>query len=244
MALKYIRATKIYESSHLGRTTRNVGISGLDLEILRGETFGILGLNGSGKTTTIKLGLGLLNPTEGSVGVFGQNPKDSKTLKDVGYLPELPYFYPYLTPEESLLFYGRLSGIPEGELSGKIGRVLEKVGLAAHVSKKVSEFSKGMLQKLGLAQAVLHDPKLIFLDEPVSGLDPLAIREMRTLLSELRKEGKTLFLSSHSISEVEKLCDRVGILVQGELKRIVEHKEWEGQSGRLEEIFVETVTSS
>lgn len=243
-ALSFHKAAKTYVRSHLGRTTTSRGVEDLDLVVAEGEVLGLLGLNGSGKTTTMKLALGLLFPTRGEVRLFGRPPQDPEALRQVGYLPELPYFYPYLTPEEALRFYGELSGLVRPELAGRIADTLDKVGLYPHRRRRLSEFSKGMLQKLGLAQAILHRPRLVILDEPVSGLDPLAIREMRELTLALNRSGMALFLSSHSISEVERVCHRVGILVEGRLVRTVSHDEWAGEAGRLEEIFVETVRPS
>lgn len=240
-ALSYKAVIKDYVSSHLGRVTRTRGLDGLTLKIGKGEIFGLLGLNGSGKTTTMKLALGLLEITEGEVRVFGHAPGSIAALRKIGYLPELPYFYPFLTPEESLQFYGRLSGLSSPELPERIREVLEKVGLAKAAGRQAKEFSKGMLQRLGLAQAILHDPSLIVLDEPVSGLDPLAVHDVRGLLKSLNEEGQTLLLSSHSISNVESLCHRVGILVAGRLVAVVGQSEWQGKPGTLENIFVDAV---
>ncbi|MCX5794734.1 MAG: ABC transporter ATP-binding protein [Elusimicrobia bacterium] len=240
-ALEFRSVTKTYLRSHLGRTTRSRGIVDLDWTVPEGESFGLLGLNGSGKTTTFKLALGLLRPTSGEVRILGRSPADAVALAAVGFLPELPYFYPFLTPREALRLYGRLSGLHEGELPDRISRTLRLVGLAEHGSRRMGEFSKGMVQRVGLAQAVLHDPQLIILDEPVSGLDPLAVKEFRELLAELRGRGKTLVVSSHSISELEKICDRVGILKEGRLVRVIAHREWEAASEGLEGLFVETV---
>lgn len=241
IALEYKDVLKDYESSHLGRVTRTRGLEGLSLAVRKGEIFGLLGLNGSGKTTTMKLALGLLQITKGSVKIFGSDPGTQDALKKVGYLPELPYFYPYLTPRESLEFYGRLSSVPPGELTARIDEALQKVGLTHAAQRLAQTFSKGMLQRLGLAQAILHKPSLIILDEPVSGLDPLAVHDFRELLKQLNEDGQTLLMSSHSISNVESLCDRVGILVKGRLVKIVEKDAWRGQPGSLEKIFVETV---
>ncbi|MFA6003617.1 MAG: ABC transporter ATP-binding protein [Elusimicrobiota bacterium] len=240
-ALDFKSVTKTYSRSHLGRTTRTRGIVELSLSVPEGESFGLLGLNGSGKTTTFKLALGLLRPTSGEVRIIGRPPADAVVLAHVGFLPELPYFYPFLSPAEALRFYGRLSGLGGSELSGRIAQVLELVGLAAQRDRRMGDFSKGMVQRVGLAQAVLHDPKLIILDEPVSGLDPLAIKEFRDLLGVLRGQGKTLIVSSHSISELERLCDRVGILKDGRLTRTIAHTEWESAPEGLEGLFIEAV---
>jgi ABC-2 type transport system ATP-binding protein len=239
--LRFEAVTKVYLRSHLGRTTRSRGITGVSLELKAGEVFGLLGLNGQGKTTTMKLSLGLLEPTEGRIRIFGQEPRSLKALSQIGYLPELPYFYPYLTPREALAFYGSLSKMQPSVLRSRISDVLADVGLLSAADRKAREFSKGMLQRLGLAQAMLHQPNLYVLDEPVSGLDPLAIAEFRDLLVELKRAGKALLISSHSISEVERVCDRAAILKEGRLVRVVEAAEWADAPGRLEDIFVETV---
>lgn len=240
-ALEFEDVRKVYVTPGLFRHRRTTGLDGLTLRIRTGEFFGLLGLNASGKTTSMKLALGLLKPSSGAVRLFGRDPAERSTLHRAGFLPELPYFYSHLTPEEALRFYGRLSGLSNRTLDGAVGPVLRRVGLEARRSQRVAEFSKGLRQRLGLAQALLHDPGLLILDEPVSGLDPLAIREVRELLNALRGEGKTVFLSSHSISEVENLCDRVGILRTGRLVRVVERAEWQGRSGALEEILVGAV---
>lgn len=229
LALEFDNVAKTYVRSHLGRDTVTRGVEALSLAVPRGEAFGLLGLNGSGKTTTFKLALGLLRPTQGRVSVLG--------LDKIGYLPELPYFYSYLTPRETLRFYGRLSGV--SDLEDRVKSVLEQVKLTPHADRRVGDFSKGMVQRVGLAQAILHDPELIILDEPVSGLDPLAIKEFRNLLAALSERGRTLIVSSHSISEVEKVCHRVGVLKDGRMARLMKQDEWRGPG--LESLFVETV---
>ncbi|MBI5622658.1 MAG: ABC transporter ATP-binding protein [Elusimicrobia bacterium] len=236
--LRFRDVTKTYVSSHLGRTRTVRGVSELDFEVRRGEVFGLLGLNGSGKTTTFKLALGLLSPTQGEVSVLGLRPRDPRALAGLGFLPELPWFPGFMTPQEILRFYGGLSGLPDAEIPGRVARVIERVGLGAAAGRRIAEFSKGMVQRVGLAQAILHDPALVVLDEPVSGLDPLAIKDFRDLLVELNAKGKTILVSSHSISELEKLCHRVGILKDGRLARVLQAQDW---SGGLEERFIETV---
>ncbi|MBI4375887.1 MAG: ABC transporter ATP-binding protein [Elusimicrobia bacterium] len=240
-ALSFKGVGKTYRRSHLGRTYLSRGVEGLDLDIARGEAFGLLGLNGSGKTTTFKLALGLLRPTMGEVSTLGLPPFSPQALSRVGFLPELPYFYPFLTPEESLIFYGRLSGLDPAGLKRRVAEALELVGLSSHSRRRIAELSKGTVQRLGLAQAVIHDPELIILDEPVSGLDPLAIRDFRDMLQRLSDRGKTLVISSHSISELEKLCHRVGILKDGRLARLLTQQDWRSAPGGLEDLFVETV---
>lgn len=234
--------TKIFRRSHLGRVRQTVGVENLALSIQEGEVYGLLGLNGSGKTTTIKLLLGLLEPSSGRVEVAGHSPEEPEARRTIGYLPEVPYFYRHLSAREVLLFYGRLSGLPSKTLSGRIDRVLSDVRLLENAHRPMREYSKGMLQRTSLAQALLHDPKILFFDEPVTGLDPLGLKEMRDMISELNRRGKTILFSSHSISEAEKLCHRVGIMVRGRLAREVSRSEWEKDPGRLEALFVETVS--
>ncbi len=233
--------TKVYRRSHLGKIAITPGVSNLTLEVRPGEVFGLLGLNGAGKTTTIKLLLGLLFPTKGHVRLFGQTLPQLAVMNRVGYLPELPSFYKYLTVVELLELYATLSDLPRQTLTKRIPRVIDQVGLGPHQKKRLREFSKGMLQRAGLAQALLHDPSLLVLDEPVSGLDPLGLKEMRQLLEDLNKDGKTIFFSSHIISEAEKLCDRVGILHQGQLAAIIPRSEWKKEPGSLEKQFLKTI---
>jgi ABC-2 type transport system ATP-binding protein len=241
IAIEYKGATKIYSSSHLGKVTKVCGLDSLNLKISKGEVFGILGLNGAGKTTSIKLLFGLIFPTSGTISILENKAGSDSAKRKIGYLPELPYFYSYLTPLESLRFYARLSGMTKKEIGENIEKTLKKVGLLEHKDKKLSGFSKGMLQRMGLAQALLHNPDILVLDEPVSGLDPLAVYEIRDIFLKLKEEGKTIFLSSHSISEVEKICDRVGILKSGKLVATISQNEW-SQAG-LEKLFIETVKS-
>ncbi|MBN1621150.1 MAG: ABC transporter ATP-binding protein [Endomicrobiales bacterium] len=241
-AIQTSNLTKIYKRKHLWNTYTTRGVEDLSLDINEGEIFGLLGLNGSGKTTTIKLILGLLKPTEGGISVFGSSVPSRDTLKYIGYLPEVPYFYRYLTAFEILKFYGNLSGIENTE--EKAEKMLEVVGLGSWRNKRLSEFSKGMVQRVGIAQSLLHDPKILIFDEPVSGLDPLAVQEIRNLIIKLKSQGKTLFLSSHLISEVEKVCDRVGILVKGKLVQTLSQAEWSKKEGELENIFVDKVEGS
>jgi ABC-2 type transport system ATP-binding protein len=228
----------------LGRTLLSRGVEELSFEVRRGEVFGLLGLNGSGKTTAIKLVLGLLFPTSGSIRVLGENVPSTVAQRKIGYLPEVPYFYRNLTPVEVLTLYGSLSQVDPRKLSARVDEVLGIVRMDHARKKTMKEFSKGMLQRIGLAQAILHDPELLILDEPVTGLDPLGIRQSRQLVKDLNTAGKTVFFSSHSISELEKLAHRVGILIEGKLARTLERSEWENKQGRLEELFVDTLEKS
>ncbi len=233
--------SKVYRRSHLGRLTLTPGVENLSLELREGEVFGLLGLNGAGKTTTIKLLLGLLFPNQGRVRLFGQDLPNLAIMNHVGYLPEIPNFYKYLTITELLGLYATLSDLPRRTLEERIPDVIKRVGLLPHIQKHLREYSKGMLQRAGLAQALLHDPKLLLLDEPVSGLDPLGLKELRQLLLDLNQQGKTIFFSSHIISEAEKLCHRVGVLHQGRLVGIIEKAEWEHSPGQLEKRFLEVI---
>jgi ABC-2 type transport system ATP-binding protein len=241
-ALVFEGVGKTYEYSHLGRTTLTRGLEELSLTIAAGEAFGLLGLNGSGKTTTFKLALGLLRPTKGAVRVLGKAPLDPQAQAATGYLPELPYFPPFQTPRQALRFYGGLSGLRGDRLEGRIESALATVKLKDRADAKIGSLSKGLTQRVGLAQALLHDPKLLVLDEPVSGLDPLAIKEFRDTLQALHAAGKTVLISSHSIVELEKLCQRVAVLKEGRLLGLLERKDWDGAAGGLEGLFVEMVT--
>jgi len=240
--IAYQSAAKTYVRRHLWTARCRTGLSGLTLDVRQGEIFGLLGLNGAGKTTAMKLALGLLEPTAGSVRIFGYEPSSSTAKALCGYMPELPYIYSYLTPAQALAFYGRLSGITEPQLGRRVSEVLRQTGLSAASGERLSGFSKGMLQRVALGQAILHRPSLLVLDEPVSGLDPLAVRDFRDLINGLNGAGTTVFLSSHSISQVEKLCHRVGIMKAGRLQKLVSRETWESAPGGLEQIFVDTVT--
>jgi len=210
---------------HLG-IGRTVAIECLDLEVGRGEVFGLLGPNGAGKTTTLKLMLGLLRPDRGEILLGGRPPSDPRARARVGYLPENPYFYDYLTAEEFLDFYGRLQGLGAAVRRATIRRTLERVGLTGRGRLALRKFSKGMTQRLGLAQAIQHDPDLVILDEPMSGLDPVGRREVRDLILALKSAGKTVFFSSHILQDAESVCDRIAILQRGRLR----------SSGRLRDL--------
>lgn len=195
-------------------------LKALDLEIHRGEVFGLLGPNGSGKTTTMKLLLGLLFPTSGDVLVMGKSASDVSKNERIGYLPEESYLYKFLNAEETLNFYGRLFRIPGPVRRQKVGQLINMVGLESAKKRQLKEYSKGMARRLGLAQALINDPDLILLDEPTSGLDPIGTRNMKDLILELKAQGKTVIMSSHLLDDVEDICDRIGILHQGELKEL------------------------
>lgn len=191
----------------------------VSLTVRENEIYGFLGPNGAGKTTTIKTILGLIFPDSGTISIFGKDYTDISTRKYIGYAPEQPYFYEYLTAYEFLKFYGSLFNISTNELKRRIPVLLEMVGLIGKESLQLRKFSKGMLQRIGLAQALINDPKFLILDEPMSGLDPIGRREIRDLILALRKSGKTVFFSTHILSDVEMICDKVAIIINGEIRK-------------------------
>jgi ABC-2 type transport system ATP-binding protein len=192
----------------------------LQLTVDEGEIFGFLGPNGAGKTTTLKILMGLVFPTAGTARILGHEWTDHAIKAQIGFLPEQPYFYDYLTAHELLAYYAQLSGVPGKDRKRRIDEVLQRVGLTDVKGVQLRKFSKGMLQRAGIAQAILHDPKLVFFDEPMSGLDPLGRREVRDLMEQLKQEGKTVFFSTHILSDAEALCDRVAIIHKGELRGV------------------------
>jgi ABC-2 type transport system ATP-binding protein len=192
----------------------------LDLKVEEGEIFGFLGPNGAGKTTTLKLLMGLIFPTAGSARILGMAVDDPGMKAQIGFLPEQPYFYDYLTARELLEYYGQLSGVEAKQRWSRVNEVLQRVGLPDVGGVQLRKFSKGMLQRVGIAQAILHDPRIVFLDEPMSGLDPMGRREVRDLMEQLKHEGKTVFFSTHILSDAEALCDRVAIIHLGELRSV------------------------
>ena len=195
-------------------------LKALDLEIRQGEIFGLLGPNGSGKTTTIKLLLGLLFPTSGQALVFGKDATDVSKNERLGYLPEESYLYRFLNAEETLDFYGRLFDMPAAVRRKRTSELIDLVGLNWAKRRQLKEYSKGMARRIGLAQALINDPELILLDEPTSGLDPIGTREMKDLILRLKSQGKTVLMSSHLLADVQDVCDRIAILHQGELKEL------------------------
>ncbi|HET9741415.1 MAG TPA: ABC transporter ATP-binding protein [Terriglobales bacterium] len=200
------------------RKKQKTGLKDLHLEVPSGEIFGFLGPNGAGKTTTLKLLMGLIFPTAGTARILGRDWRDPSVRARIGFLPEQPYFYDHLTPTELLNYYGALSGVSAADRRLRIPRLLERVGLAGQERVQLRKFSKGMLQRVGIAQAVLHEPEIVFLDEPMSGLDPLGRREVREFIQSLNREGKTIFFSTHILSDAEALCDRVAVVNRGELR--------------------------
>ena len=221
-AMPAIETFQLEKSYSVGfwRKRRVSGLKPLTLAVERGEVFGYLGPNGAGKTTTLKLLMGLIFPTAGTARILGKEISDPGMKLQIGFLPEQPYFYDYLTASELLTYYAQLSDVCGKDRSRRVQEMLARVGLAASARVQLRKFSKGMLQRVGIAQAILHDPKVVFLDEPMSGLDPLGRREVRDLIQSLKDEGKTVFFSTHILSDAEALCDRVAILHKGELRGV------------------------
>ena len=202
-------------------------VDGVSLRIMPGEVYGLIGPNGSGKSTTMKALLGLLAPTAGTCKIFGKDSLKVDSRNDVGFLPENPYFYKHLSGVETLRFYGRLCGLGGGDLAERVDELLKLVDLEDARDRRIGGYSKGMLQRIGLAQALVQHPRLVILDEPTAGVDPVGSREIRDLILKLREEGITVFLCSHLLEQVQEVCDRVGIIFKGRLIR----------EGRLEELI-------
>ena len=213
--------TKAIEIKNLVKQYKKVtAVNNISLDVYEGEIFGFLGPNGAGKTTTIKTLLGLIFPTSGEVLVLGKPAGDIDIKEKISYLPESPYFYEHMTANEVVGFYGSLFGLSGAAKQKRVDQLLELVGLNQTGKKPLRSFSKGMLQRVGIAQALINDPKILFFDEPTSGLDPVAHRDIRDLILHLKSEGRTIFLSSHQLSDVELVCDRVSILHGGKIRRL------------------------
>ena len=227
-----IKAEGLKKTFRVGFRRKEIeALKGLDLEIEKGEIFGFLGPNGAGKTTTIKILVGLIKPSAGKAWVMNQPVGTVSAREKLGFLPEQPYFYDYLTGEEFLNFCSRFFPFTEQERKKRINHLLELVGLERARDLALRKYSKGMLQRIGLAQALINDPELVILDEPLTGLDPIGRKEMRDLISQLGKENKTVFFSTHILSDVEVICDRVGIIHQGKLLGV----------GLLEDLYKKTI---
>jgi ABC-2 type transport system ATP-binding protein len=209
--------TKLYSVPM--RRQKVVAVKDLNIEVPEGQVFGLIGPNGSGKSTTLKILLGLVTPTHGSTKIFGEDSRDYRSHRDVGFLPENPYFYKYLTAVETLRFYGKICGMGGKSLDARIDKLLALVGMEDARHRRVGGYSKGMLQRIGLAQALIQDPRLLILDEPTAGVDPLGSRQIRDLILELKSQGKTVLLTSHLLEQVQEVCDRVGIMARGKLMR-------------------------
>src|ERR1700756_847944 len=218
-AIEIENLTKDYPFGFL-HLRKKTSLEGLTMSVQAGEVFGFLGPNGAGKSTTIKLLVGLIFPTAGTARILGKSISDISMHADIGYLPEQPYFYDYLTAAELLDYFARFHDLPAQERKLRVDRMLKKVGLETARKIQLRKYSKGMLQRVGLAQAILHDPKVVILDEPMSGLDPVGRREVREMIQQMRSEGKTVFFSTHILSDADALCDRVAIIYQGELRGV------------------------
>jgi len=224
-AIGIAHVTKVYPTPFRRRVT--VALHDLNLEIAPGEVYGLLGPNGSGKSTTLKIILGLISPTRGSVTIFGRDNSVVAARREIGFLPENAYFHKFLTGAETLRFHAKLSGLRGGETTARVKELLATVGLTGARDARLSTYSKGMLQRIGLAQALIHNPKLLVLDEPTAGVDPAGSRDIQDLIASLKNRGTTVLLSSHLLTQVQEVCDRIGILHRGRLLR----------EGRLESLL-------
>ncbi len=229
--ISVVRLSKVYRSGL--RMKRVQALNDISLEIERGEIFGFLGPNGAGKTTLIKILMGLTEPTSGTALVFGRPPRDAAAKARLGFLPESPYFYDHLTAREFLELSARLSAVPKSEVAGRITGLLRLLHMERAADVQMRGFSRGMLQRMGITQALVADPELVVLDEPMGGLDPIGRKEFRDIIIDLRERGKTVFFSTHILSDVEMICDRVGIVIDGRMVEV----------GRLREILTGDVES-
>jgi ABC-2 type transport system ATP-binding protein len=214
------------------RAIRVRAVDDVSLTVKAGEVFGLLGPNGSGKSTTIKIILGLLDPTAGECRVFGTPSNRVEARREVGYLPEAPYFYRYLSGTELVRFYARICGVPAAKAKDRVREVIDWVGLSGAADRRVGTYSKGMLQRIGLAQAIVHDPRLIILDEPTAGVDPIGSSEISELILRLKAQGRTVLITSHLLAQIEDICDRIAILDRGKLILEGAVRELVGQANR------------
>ena len=218
-----------------------VAVKGLTLAVQKGEVFGFLGPNGAGKTSTMHVLLGFITPTSGRATIFGIDAREPKSRERIGYLPELTYYYKFLTIEELLRFYAKIFRIPKAETEKRIDELIKLLEMDHARKRQIKTYSKGMQQRAGLAQALINDPDLLILDEPTSGLDPLGRMQVRSIIQRLKEKGKTVFFSSHELGEVESVCDRVAIMHQGELKAEGRVAELVGQKQNLEQAFLSII---
>jgi ABC-2 type transport system ATP-binding protein len=237
-AIEIDNLTKDYPFGFL-HLKKKRSLEGLTMQVEDGEVFGFLGPNGAGKSTTIKLLVGLIFPDAGSARILGKPISDIEMHRDIGYLPEQPYFYDYLTAAEVLDYFARFHDLTATDRVERVARMLKKVGLDTARKIQLRKYSKGMLQRVGLAQAILHDPKVVILDEPMSGLDPIGRREVRDIILELKREGRTVLFSTHILSDAEMLCDRVGVIVGGKLRGVGAPGEIVGMKAQGMEILFE-----
>jgi len=242
-AIETENLTKEYPHGFLNLKKRK-SLEGLNMQVEAGEIFGFIGPNGAGKTTAIKLLMRLIFPTAGTARILGKPISDIDMHRDVGYLPEQPYFYDYLTAAELLDYFARIHDLPAAERRQRVAAMLKKVGLETAGKIQLRKYSKGMLQRAGVAQAILHDPKVVILDEPMSGLDPIGRREVRDIILELKQEGRTVMFSTHILSDAEMLCDRVGVIVGGKLRGIGAPEQLLGVKAKATEILFELTGES
>jgi len=240
-AIEARNLVKTYKALDFWKNDRNTAAAGVSLSVKTGEVFGLLGLNGAGKTTLMKMLLGLLYPTSGEIKILGGSINDSRIRGRVGYLSELPYFPKYLKAHEILDYFAEIFGLSANVKKQRIPEVLELVGLKGRENTRIKGFSKGMQGRLALASAIINDPDLLFLDEPMSGLDPLGYKETRDMILDLNNRGKTIFFNSHILSEVEKVCDRVAVLHRGSLLDVRPAREVKRKHGDMESYFVSLV---
>lgn len=237
-AIEIENLTKDYPTGFLHARKRR-SLDGLTMQVSEGEIFGFLGPNGAGKSTTIKLLMGIIFPTAGKARILARPVSDVAMHRDIGYLPEQPYFYDYLTAAELLDYFARFHNLPAAARKERVRTLLKKVGLETAGKIQLRKYSKGMLQRVGLAQAILHDPKVVVLDEPMSGLDPLGRREVRDIILELKQQGKTVMFSTHILPDAESLCDRVGVIVGGKLHGVGRPDEIVGAKAQGYEVLFE-----
>jgi ABC-2 type transport system ATP-binding protein len=237
-AIEIDNLTKDYPYGFL-HLKKKRSLEGLTMQVERGEVFGFLGPNGAGKSTTIKLLVGLIFPEAGTARILGKPITDIEMHRDIGYLPEQPYFYDYLTAAEVLDYFARFHDLTAADRKERVARMLKKVGLETAGKIQLRKYSKGMLQRVGLAQAILHDPQVVILDEPMSGLDPIGRREVRDIILELKRGGRTVMFSTHILSDAEMLCDRVGVIVGGKLRGVGAPGEIVGMKAHGMEILFE-----
>jgi ABC-2 type transport system ATP-binding protein len=242
-AIEVDNLTKDYPYGFL-HLKKKRSLEGLTMQVADGEVFGFLGPNGAGKSTTIKLLVGLIFPDAGTARILGKPITDIAMHRDIGYLPEQPYFYDYLTAAEMLDYFARFHDLTAAERRARVTRMLKKVGLETAGKIQLRKYSKGMLQRVGLAQAILHDPKVVILDEPMSGLDPIGRREVRDIILELKQQGRTVLFSTHILSDAEMLCDRVGVIVSGKLQGVGAPEEIVGVAAQGMEILFEKAEGS
>ncbi|MEO0070915.1 MAG: ABC transporter ATP-binding protein [candidate division WOR-3 bacterium] len=229
--IETVRLSKTYRTGL--RMKRVQALVDLNLQVEEGEIFGFLGPNGAGKTTAIKILVGLTKPSRGYAYILGKPPRNPQVKRKVGFLPESPYFYEYLTAQEFLVMAAQISGVPRVDIKHRVKEVLKMVRMEDAANLQMRGFSRGMLQRIGIAQALIHDPKLVILDEPMGGLDPIGRKEFRDIIVGLREQGKTVFFSTHILADVEMICDRVGLIVAGRMVKM----------GRLKEILTAEVES-